>query len=98
MRLLEAKQNVGKLDNLIRTTRHVSVNEKILHVMKRLAKEGHCEFSGLFDHAESRNEIVATFLAVLELIKGKRILVTNLSEDGEHCELVLVRDKNAHES
>ena len=96
--LLEAKQNVGKLDNLIRTTRHVSVNEKILHVMKRLAKEGHCEFSGLFDHAESRNEIVATFLAVLELIKGKRILVTNLSEDGEHCELVLVRDKNARES
>lgn len=96
--LLEAKQNVGKLDNLIRTTRHVSVNEKILHVMKSLAKKGHCEFSGLFDHAESRNEIVATFLAVLELIKGKRILVTNLSEDGAHCELVLVRDKNARES
>lgn len=78
---------------------HVSVNEKILHVMKRLAKEGHCEFSGLFDHAESRNEIVATFLAVLELIKGKRILVTNLSEDGEHCEaLCWYAIKNARES
>ena len=91
--ILEAKQNVGKLDNLIRTTRHVSVNEKILHVMKRLAKEGHCEFSGLFAHAESRNEIVATFLAVLELIKGRRIQVKDLSEDGEHCELILIRDK-----
>ena len=95
--LLEAKQNVGKLDNLIRTTRHVSVNEKILHVMKRLAKEGRCEFSGLFEHAESRNEIVATFLAVLELIKGKRIQVKDLSEDGEHCELVLIRGKTDRE-
>lgn len=93
----EAEQNVGKLDNLIRTTRHVSVNEKILHVMKRLAKDGHCEFSGLFDHAESRNEIVATFLAVLELIKGKRILVKDLSEDGRHCDLVLVRGRTDRE-
>lgn len=97
MELVEAEQNAGKLDTLIRTTRHVSVNEKILHVMKKLAREGHCAFSGLFEHAESRNEIVATFLAVLELIKGRRILVENLSDDGEHCELVLVRDKKALE-
>lgn len=93
MERMEAERNVGRLDTLLRTTRHVSVNEKILHVMKKLARAGHCEFSGLFEHAESRNEIVATFLAVLELIKGRRILVENLSEDGEHCELVLVRDK-----
>lgn len=88
--LMEAKENAGKLDNLIRTTRHVSVGEKILHVMKRLAKAGRCEFSGLFEHAESRNEIVATFLAVLELIKGKRIRINDLSENCENCELILV--------
>lgn len=98
MERMEAERNVGRLDTLLRTTRHVSVNEKILHVMKKLARAGHCEFSGLFEHAESRNEIVATFLAVLELIKGRRILVENLSEDGEHCELVLVRDKKQSEA
>lgn len=95
---VEAEQNAGRLDTLIRTTRHVSVNEKILHVMKKLAREGRCAFSGLFEHAESRNEIVATFLAVLELIKGRRILVEDLSEDGENCELILVRDKKALEA
>ena len=55
-------------------------------------------FDEFFGDAVTRAEAVSTFLAVLELIKGKRILVTNLSEDGAHCELVLVRDKNARES
>lgn len=95
--LMEAQRNVGKLDNLIRTTRHVSVSEKILHVMKKLAKSGNCKFAGLFEHAESRNEIVATFMAVLELIKGKRIRVENLSENCEECDLVLVRGKENEE-
>ena len=87
---MESRQNAEKLDTLIRTTRHVSVNEKIKHVLNRLSVSGRCDFSGLFAHAQSRNEIVATFLAVLELIKGKRLLVDNLSEDCENCELVLV--------
>ena len=39
LEILEAQNNVGKLDNLIRTTRHVSVNEKIAHVMENLKKE-----------------------------------------------------------
>lgn len=93
LEMLEARNNTEKLDNLIRSTRQVSVNEKILHVMKKLAKKGNCEFAGLFEHAESRNEIVATFLAVLELIKGRRIKIERISEDCTECNLVLVRNK-----
>lgn len=91
--LMEANENTQKLDNLIRTTRHVSVNERILHVMKLLVRKGNCDFAGLFENAESRSEIVATFLAVLELIKGRRIVVEQISEDNTDCRLVLVRDK-----
>lgn len=90
--LMEAKQNTENLDNLIRTTRHVSVNEKISHVMKRLSLQGNIEFFGLFDRAESRNEVVATFLAVLELIKGRRIRFEQMSENFDNCKLILVDD------
>lgn len=90
---LEARENTERLDNLIKTTRHVGVNERILHVMKLLVKCKECSFAGLFEKAQSRSEIVATFLAVLELIKGRRIAVDNLSENGEDCTITLIRDK-----
>ena len=89
LELLEAQKNAGKLDNLIKTTRHVSVNEKIKHVLKTLTEKGDCKFAGLFEHAESRNEIVATFMAVLELIKSRRIRVEDLNEKCDDCRLVL---------
>lgn len=94
LELIEAQNNTQSLDNLIKTTKHVTVNERILHVMKLLVKKGKCGFAGLFENAQSRSEIVATFLAVLELIKGKRIMVEGLSENNDDCELILVRDKS----
>ena len=97
LELMEAQANTEKLDNLLKTTRHVSVNERILHVMKLLVRRGNCSFSNLFEKAESRSEIVATFLAVLELIKGRRIMIENLSESGEDCTITLLRDKNPRE-
>jgi len=95
--LMEAQANTEKLESLLRTTRHVSVNERILHVMKLLVRKGTCSFSGLFEKAESRSEIVATFLAVLELIKGRRIMVDGISDDYEDCQITLIRDKNKDE-
>ncbi len=97
LELMEAQANTEKLDNLLKTTRHVSVNERILHVMKLLVRRGNCSFAGLFEKAESRSEIVATFLAVLELIKGRRIMVEGVSENYEDCKIILVRDKNKEE-
>ncbi len=97
LELIEAQKNAGKLDNLIKTTRHVSVNEKIQHVLKSLSKKGNCEFASLFEHSESRNEIVATFMAVLELIKSKRIRVEDLNERCDECKLVLVSPDDVEE-
>ena len=93
LELMEAQANTEKLDNLLKTTRHVPVNERILHVMKLLVRRGNCSFAGLFEKAESRSEIVATFLAVLELIKGRRIMVEGISEDYEDCRITLIRNK-----
>lgn len=97
LELMEAQANTEKLDNLLKTTRHVPVNERILHVMKLLVRKGNCSFAGLFEKAESRSEIVATFLAVLELIKGRRIMVEGISEDYEDCRITLIRDKDKEE-
>ncbi len=97
LELMEAQANTEKLDNLLKTTRHVSVNERILHVMKLLVRRGNCSFANLFEKAESRSEIVATFLAVLELIKGRRIMIDNLSESGDDCTITLLRDKEKEE-
>ncbi len=97
LELMEAQANTEKLDNLLKTTRHVPVNERILHVMKILVKRGNCSFAGLFEKAESRSEIVATFLAVLELIKGRRIMVEGVSEDYGDCKITLIRDKESDE-
>lgn len=97
LELMEAQANTEKLDNLLKTTRHVPVNERILHVMKLLVRRGNCSFAGLFEKAESRSEIVATFLAVLELIKGRRIMVEGISDNYEDCRITLIRDKEKEE-
>ena len=44
----------------------------------------------LFDNAESRSELVATFLAVLELCKANRV---HLDGEGDDMEITMVRRK-----
>ncbi len=82
------------IDKLMTATRRVSVNEKIVHLLKRLVKDKKCSLINLFDSVKSRNETVATFMAVLELLKGKRLRIVSQSEDYSLCELELVRDKS----
>lgn len=55
----------------------VSVTSKIVHVLKRLYKDGSCTLDGLFAGITDRSERVATFLAVLELTKSGRILLND---------------------
>ena len=56
-------------------TRIVSVTSRIIHVLKRLVREGGRPFRSLFEDAGDRSEAVATFLAVLELVKSRKIVV-----------------------
>ncbi|MDD2955479.1 MAG: segregation/condensation protein A [Oscillospiraceae bacterium] len=60
--------------------RVVSVGSRIIHVLKRLYRQEGLTYRSLFDDSEDRSELVATFLAVLELVKSKRIEV---AEGGE---------------
>jgi segregation and condensation protein A len=61
--------------------RVVSVAVRVVHVVRRLWREGTSSLRSLFDDSTGRSEAVATFLAVLELIKSRRIAVDE--EDGE---------------
>lgn len=60
----------------------VSVSSRIVYVLRRLRRKSVQSYAGLFDGVRSRSERVATFLAVLELIRGKRI---RLEEEEGHA-------------
>ena len=60
--------------------RVVSVNSRIVVVMKLLYRKKRTSFLSLFESSSDRSEVVATFLAVLELMKNKRVL---LESDGK---------------
>nr|WP_297179683.1 segregation/condensation protein A [uncultured Agathobaculum sp.] len=68
----------------------VPVEGRITSILKRFLHHLRVPFRRLFDDATSRSEIVATFLAVLELSKNRRI---RLEGDGEDMELTLMNDK-----
>lgn len=68
----------------------VPVEGRITSILKRFLHHVRLPFRRLFDDARSRSEIVATFLAVLELSKNRRI---RLEGDGEDMELTLIDDK-----
>lgn len=55
--------------------RIVSVTSRIIHVMRRLWKVKSLEYEDIFKTSREKSELVATFLAVLELVKGKRVRV-----------------------
>ncbi len=85
----EMEQNIGKH---LTATRQVSVGEKIVSVLKSLAKKEKQRLDSFFDKVQSRGEVVATFLALLELIKGKRISITYYSDNYSDCDIVLNRE------
>lgn len=64
--------------------RIVSVSSKIIGVMKKLWGGRSIRYEKIFEDSTDKSELVATFLAILELIKGKRVRA-----DGEGEELTL---------
>ena len=61
----------------------VSVSTRIVFVMRKLFRGGPKKLSAQYDTAKSRSELVATFLAVLELCKANRVTVDGDCEDAE---------------
>ena len=60
----------------------VSVSSTIRKVVRRISLQGKQSFKSVFEQAESRSELVATFLALLELAKRKNIMLED-AEDGQ---------------
>ena len=69
----------------IMAKRVVSVSSKIVLIMKALYRERSAPFLSLFDQSKDRSDIVATFLAVLELVKNKRVMI---EDDGKTVSLL----------
>lgn len=61
----------------------VAVSSKIVFVLRKLVRGGKSSLSNLYRTARSRSELVATFLAVLELCKANRIEVEGDSDEAE---------------
>lgn len=57
----------------------VSVGSRVVHVLKRLYREEHVSLKELFASSRSKSEAVATFLAVLDLLKAERIALDEQS-------------------
>ena len=60
-----------------------SISEKIVAIRERLGRVDQLKFSELFDGVRSRGEVVATFLALLELIRLKQLMTTQDDLFGE---------------
>lgn len=67
----------------------VSVSSKIAYVLRNLRKQKTVRYDSLFETAESKSDLVATFLALLELMKAHRIAVNG---DGDKQEVVMQKD------
>ena len=57
------------------------VADKARSILDRLVQFGVARFRALFKTSRSRSEVVATFLAILELCKANRIHLAGTAED-----------------
>lgn len=72
----------------------VAVSTKIVFVIRNLFSGGRQKLSGLYKTASSRSELVATFLAVLELCKANRVRIEG---DSDGAEITLVKEHKRDE-
>ena len=73
----------------------VSVGSKVAFILRRLIRGQKQRLGSFFEIAPSRSDMVATFLAMLELMKARRVRVDG---DGEGAQVLLLRhsEKQAH--
>ncbi|MBW7573987.1 segregation and condensation protein A [Caproiciproducens faecalis] len=66
------------------THKTVTVSSRIIYVLRRLWQTDGIRYEDLFEEKKDKSDLVATFLAVLELVKGKRVRV-----EGGNCSAVI---------
>ncbi len=89
------KENNFKTIGAMIQHRIIPVEEKIIFILRRLCRmndsQNSMDFSALVSESKSKSEVVAIFLAALELTKSGRIRV---SQSGNDYKITLIREKN----
>lgn len=80
---------VSVFNNIVKR-KVVSVSTKIVYVLRKLWNGKKRTLFNLFEESENRSDIVATFLAVLELIKAKRVEV---SGQGKNAQIQILKER-----
>ena len=79
IKVAEAQRKPSELVNPLIKHKVVSVEEKISEMCELLEEQGEASLFFLLKDSESRAELVARFMGVLELIKLRRILITTIT-------------------
>lgn len=69
----------------------VSVDDMVEKIRKRLKKSKKIKFESLFEDSSSKPEMIATFLAVLEMVKGGKLFA---NYDASKKDFILTTEKN----
>jgi len=73
----------GGVKELSVTLEEISVTDKLNEIMARLESVEYLTFDALFEHGRTRMEVIATFLALLELMRLKLLRVNQTRAGGE---------------
>lgn len=73
-------------------SKFISVPSRIIYILKKIFRKGRIKFISLFSDTKDRGEIVATFLAMLELMHAGRIDVSD--SDVKNSEITLNRKRS----
>ena len=68
----------------------VPVSERMDHVINVMKKKKRMNFESLFDDAKTRSGIIATFYAVLELLKTGSVEIDRETSDGTSANIILL--------
>ena len=79
MKVADAAKNPTELVNPLIKRKVVSVEEKIDQMVTVLEEKGETSLYCLLRDSESRSELVARFMGILELIKLRRVLITTVT-------------------
>lgn len=79
MKVADAQRKPSELVNPLIKHKVVSVEEKIEEMCEVLEKKGETSLFNLLKDSQSRAELVARFMGMLELIKLRRVLITTIT-------------------
>ena len=87
-RELEKTKPIESINPIIKKV-VVPVSERMDHVINVMKKKKRMNFESLFDDAKTRSGIVATFYAVLELLKTGSVEIDREASDGTGANIII---------